>query len=224
MITTKRFRIRRRCYSNKTTTHREIVLSDRSTDEEIIKSDNKTGKSEERDSPQYTSASSDDNEKDQHKNALSKGRKERRFSQSLIMDDSQEQRALKTYSASKSLINSNNWEPSSNKPSQASRITDSSQFTNLEQTKQGPKLKKNQSKKERVEVASRTNLDADPINESNKPLTRSRARVHASQNSQSIENNPPTTCACDCIIPTHAPAPSGSRLITKRFKKLVNVS
>ena len=47
------------------------------------------------------------------------------MSQSLIMDDSQVQRALKAFSASKSLLNSNNRESSSNKPSQASRITDS---------------------------------------------------------------------------------------------------
>ena len=106
--------------------------------------------SKERGSPQYTSASSDHDEKHQHKNAPSKGMKECRLSQSLIMDDSIIQRALKTFSASKSLLNLNNGEPSSIKPSQASRITDSTQFTKSEQIKQGLKSKKSQPRLQQV--------------------------------------------------------------------------
>ena len=91
--------------TSKTPTARKQIdlrLSDRSTDEEIIKSDGETSMAGERDSPQYMSASSDDDEDHQNEIAPSKGWKERRLSQSLILDDSQIRRALKTFSASKS--------------------------------------------------------------------------------------------------------------------------
>ena len=194
---------------------REINLSEQSTDEEI-KSDDETVKSEEQDSPQYTSASSEE-EEITHMKTTPKGRKELRMSQSLIMDESQVTRASKTFSASKSLLNSKNWEPSSERPSQASRITNSTQVTNSVQIKQGLSSKKNQPKKKLAKVTAKTNLDAELVNEGNKPLTRSRSKILASQNSQVIENNPQTTSADYCIIPTHSPAPSESRLTIKRF-------
>ena len=78
---------------------KDLIPSDRSTDEEIIKSDEESNLSDERDSPLYTSASSDDNEGIQN-NAPVKGGKERSLSQSLTMDESQIQRALQTFSAS----------------------------------------------------------------------------------------------------------------------------
>ena len=46
---------------------------DQSTDEEIIKSDEESSISDKRDSPQYTSASSDDGEGTQNKNTPSIG-------------------------------------------------------------------------------------------------------------------------------------------------------
>ena len=67
------------------------------------------------------------------KTTPSKERNELRVSQSLIMDESQVERALKTFTASRSLLTSNKWEPISERPSQASRITDSAQVTNLNQ-------------------------------------------------------------------------------------------
>ena len=134
---------------------------DQSTDEEIIKSDGETSGSEEQNSPQYTSASSDDNERHQNKNAPSKGRKERRLSQSLIMDENQIQRALQTFLASKSLLSSNNWEQNSIKSSQASRITDSTQNSSAELPKQGLKPKPNPPKKEQTKSTAKTNLDAE---------------------------------------------------------------
>ena len=184
----------------------------------MIKSDGEISESEDRDSPQYPSASSEDEENNDNKIAPSKGGKERRLSQSLIMDDNQIKRALETFSASRNLLKSNKCEPSSKEPSQASRITDSTQSISSGQPTQGLKLKPNPSKREQIKPAAKMNLDAEVIDETNKPLTRSRARILASQNSQSIENNPLNTCDDDCIIPTHAPAPSGSRLTIKRVK------
>ena len=136
------------------------------------------------------------------------------MSQSLTMDENQIQRALQTFSASKNLISSNNWEQSSIKPSQASRITDSTQHSSVEQSTQGLKPNPNPSKKGHAKAIAKTTLDAEFV----KPFTRSQARILASQDSQSIENNPPTTCAEYDVIPTHAPEPSGSRLIIKRLK------
>ena len=192
---------------------KDLRLSHRSTDEEMIRSDGDMSASEELDNPQYTSASSDGEEIEQNKNAPSKGRKVRHLSQSLIMDENQIQGALKTFSASKSLLN--NGEQSSIQQSQASRITDSTPVESAELPNHGLKSKPNRPKKEQNKSVAKMNLDAEFVN---KPFTRSKAKILASQNSQSIESNPPTTCAEDCIIPAHAPAPSGSRLTMKRLK------
>ena len=51
---------------------KDLILSDRSTDEETIKSDEDMSRSGERDSPQYTSASSDDDKNNNNKNEPSK--------------------------------------------------------------------------------------------------------------------------------------------------------
>ena len=103
----------------------ESRFSEESTDEEIIKSDNDTVESDERASLEYTSASSEDNQIEHIKTTPSKGRNELRVSQSLIMDKNQIERALKTFTASKSSSTLSDREPSSERPSQASRITDS---------------------------------------------------------------------------------------------------
>ena len=98
--------------------------------------------------------------------------------------------------------------------SQASRITDSAQETdkihNIRLNKEEDKIKRKQSK-----VATKQNLDADSVNEANKPLTRARAKILASQDYQVNDNQ---TLATTELIPTHAPAPSGSRLTIKRIK------
>ena len=77
-----------------TVNKKNLILSERFTDEETIKPDEDTSMSEERDSPQYTSASSDDHKNHNNKNAPSKGRKARRLSQSLIMDNDQNSESI----------------------------------------------------------------------------------------------------------------------------------
>ena len=102
-------------------------------------------------------------------------------------------------------------------PSQASRITDSAQASEINQKN---RLIKSivQAKQKPALVATQSNLDAEPGVEANKPLTRARARILASQDSQANENPPFATTAEYEIVPTQAPAPSGSRLTIKRLK------
>ena len=100
---------------------------------------------------------------------------------------------------------------------QASRINDSAQATdinkNLRLKKEQDQLQRKQSK-----IATKQNLDAESA-QANKPLTRARAKILASQDSQANnENHSLTTTAEYEIIPTHAPATSGSRLKIKRLK------
>ena len=68
-------------------------------------------------------------------------------------------------------------------PSQASRITDSTQTTDFNQ-------KRLTKKKESTRFSTKTDFDVKSANEANKPLTRSRAKIIASQESQLIEINP----------------------------------
>ena len=123
-------------------------FSDDSTVEERIKSDVEIRKSDDEASPQYSNVSSEDSEVEYIKTTPSKGRNELRVSQSLIMNKSQIERALKTFTASKSLFALNNRELSSERPSQVSRITDYAQTTDFNQNKQGLKMKKNSFKSE----------------------------------------------------------------------------
>ena len=76
------------------------------------------------------------------------------------------------------------------------------------------RLKKNkdQPKQKSTKVATKSNLDAESANDANKPLTRARAKILASQDSQSIENNSLATRA-EIVSQSHAP--SGSSLIIK---------
>ena len=85
-----------------------------------------------------------------------------------------------------------NREQGSVKPSQASRITDSAQATDVNQNIR-LKKDKDQSRQESAQVTSKTNSSAEFVNEANKPLTRARARILALQNSQTIENDSLTT-------------------------------
>ena len=87
-------------------------------------------------------------------------------------------------------------------------MTDNKQIIRL-------KKKQDQLKRRQSKVIKRQNLDAGSANEANKPLTRARAKILASQDSQVNENRTLETME---LIPTHAPAPSGSRLIIKRIK------
>ena len=102
-------------------------------------------------------------------------------------------------------------------PSQASRITDSAQVTDLNHNE---RLKKNkdQARQKSAKSATKSNLDAESANDAKKLLTRARARNLASQDSQSKESHSLATDADYCIIPTHAPAPSRSRLTIRRLK------
>ena len=102
-------------------------------------------------------------------------------------------------------------------PSRASRITDSNQTEENNQNKRLYKSK-NQAKQKPAMSATKSNLDADSVNDANKPLTRARARILASQDSQSNNENHPLVTNEYELLPTHAPAPSGSRLTIKRLK------
>ena len=108
--------------------------------------------------------------------------------------------------------------------SQVSRITDSAQATDINHNKRLNKST-NIAKQKPAISATKSNLDADSINDANKPLTRARAKIIASQNSQANnENHPLVTIDETELLATHAPAPSGSRLTIRRLKKLVNMS
>ena len=132
------------------------------------------------------------------------------MSRSVELNTSLVNRALGTFSMSDPIKNR---EPGSI-TSQASLITDSAQETdkihNIRLNKEEDKIKRKQSK-----VATKQNLDADSLNEANKPLTIARAKILASQDYQVNDNQPLATTE---LIPTHAPAPSGSRLTIKRIK------
>ena len=67
-------------------------------------------------------------------------------------------------------------------------------------------------------VPSHRHVQRSERNDANKPLTRARARILSSQNSQANENHSLATNAKYCTLPTHAQAPSGSRLTIKRLK------
>ena len=128
-------------------------------------------------------------------------------------------RALGTVTAYKSLnslINGDNREPSSEIQSQASRLTDStpSSASNQEnKTNNGLSKSKGRPKKESAQVATKTSLDADFINDETKPLTRSRAREIA----RSTENISDPQSTSNEII-SQREAPGGSRLLIKRLK------
>ena len=132
------------------------------------------------------------------------------MSRSVELNTSLVNRALGTFSMSDPIKNR---EPGSI-TSQASRITDSAQETdkihNIRLNKEEDKIKRKQSK-----VATKQNLDADSVNEANKPLTIARAKILASQDYQVNDNQP---LAITELIPTHAPATSGSRITIKRIK------
>ena len=184
-------------------------ISGESTAEEEIFS-NESVKSADDAIPQYTSPS-EDSDLEYLKNTPTKGTSQLRVSQSFELNKSLVNKALRTFTSSRSYNTLTSREPSSEVPSQASRITDSVHSTDLNQDK-GLRKEKGRPKKESTQIATKTNLDAESTNEANKPLTRSRTKLLASKSSQlkSNENDPQTT-SDDCIIPTHAPAPSGSR-------------
>ena len=78
---------------------------------------------------------------------------------------------------------------------------------------------KNPAKQKPAISATKSSLNADSGNDANKPLTRARARILASQDSQANnENHPLVTNNEYELLSTHAPAPSGSRLTIKRLK------
>ena len=108
----------------------------------------------------------------------------------------------------------NNREQGSERPSQASRITDSAQVTDVNQNERLKKIK-DQPKQKSAKSAAKSNIDAESANDANKPLTRARAKIIASQYSQSNENNSLATRA-EIVSQSHAP--SGSSLIIKRIK------
>ena len=140
-----------------------------------------------------------------------------RVSRSIILDTNLAKRSLMTFSMSNPNKNLIIKEQGSVSPSQASRITDSTQASEIHQEK---RLKNSKIQAERKPVISETksNLDADHDIEARKPLTRARARIIASQNSQTNENHSLEEKAEYEIVPTQAPAPSGSRLTIKRLK------
>ena len=99
--------------------------------------------------------------------------------------------------------------------SQASQVTDSAQITYVNQNE---RLKKNkdQPKQKSTKFAAKSNLDAESANYANKPLTRARSKILASQDSQSNENR---SLATSAEIISQSQAPKGSRLIITRMKE-----
>ena len=136
------------------------------------------------------------------------------MSRSVELNTSLVNRALGTFSMSDPIKN----REQGSITSQASRITDSTQATDINQnlrlTKEQDKLQQKQKK-----AAAKQNLDAESAQQENKPLTRARAKILASQDSQTNnENHPLATNDEYEIIPTQAPTASGSRLTIKRIK------
>ena len=189
--------------------------SEESTAAEEIKSDDDEVATEDA-SPQYTSPS-EDSEVEYVETTKGSGNISERVSQSIKIDANLADKALKTFSIlnpNKGLIIQEQGPVTS---SQASRITDSTKASELNQNN---RLKKSkiQAKQKPGLCATKSNLDAEFNTEANKPLTRARARILASQDSQANENPPLETTAEYVIVPTQAPAPSGSRLVIKRLK------
>ena len=91
-------------------------------------------------------------------------------------------------------------------PSQASRKTDSAQVSEEYNNKW---LKKNEDKPKQkpMKIAPKSNLDAESGNDADKPLTRARAKILASQKSQNNEQN---SLAPRAEIVSQSHAPSGS--------------
>ena len=101
------------------------------------------------------------------------------MSQSLKLSKNLVQRALETFSMSDLFKSLNNREQGSVILTQASRITDSAQVTDLNKNIQRLKKNKDQPTQKSTKFATKTNLDAESANEKNKPLTRARAKILA---------------------------------------------
>ena len=113
------------------------------------------------------------------KNTQGQGVKQERVSRSVELNTSLINRALGTFSMSDPIKN----REQGSITSQSSRITDSAQATDINHNK---RLNKSTiiAKQKPATSATKSNLDADSINDANKPLTRARAKIIASQNSQ----------------------------------------
>ena len=90
----------------------------------------------------------------------------------------------------KNLINQ---EKSPVSPSQASRMTDSAKASEINQNKRLKKSKIQEKQKPAIS-ATKSNLDADSGNDANKPLTRARARILASQCEYKCEQRESSNC------------------------------
>ena len=164
-------------------------------------------------SPQYMSPS-EDSDVEYLESTQSKVNRQNRVSRSVELNTNLAERALRTFLMSDPIKNREQGPLTS----QASRITDSTQATD---TKKNIRLtkEKNQAKQKPAMSATKTNLDADHGDVATKPLTRARAKILASQDSQANnENHSLATNTEYEIIPSHAPAISGSRLTIKRIK------
>ena len=135
-----------------------------------------------------------------------------RVSKSIELDTNLVQRALRTFSMSDPITNRE--QGSVIQPSQASRITDSAQASEEYNTKGLEKIEDKTKQKPR-KIASKSNLDAEFGDDADKPLTRARAKILASQKSQNNEQN---SLAPRAEIVSQSHAPSGSSLIIKRIK------
>ena len=156
------------------------TTSEDSTEAEEIGSDDGTERTEDK-SPQYTSPS-EDSEIEYLKQTQGMGNRQERVSRSIELNTSLVKRAFGTFYMSdpnKKMIIPKLKMSSS----RASRITDSNQTEENNQIKRLNKSK-NQAKLRPAMSATKSNLDADSVNNANKPLTRARAKILASQNSQ----------------------------------------
>ena len=194
-----------------------------STSEEVIKSDDEPGKSTDEASVHQSSASSVESDLEYLKSTPVKDANIVRLNHKLNLNESQILRALGTFSMPKQCnIESNKArEPSSNETSQASRITDSAPDTNLNIDNYWPKPSRGRPKNESGKSQTKTGPDADLVNMENGPVTRSKGKTLATQQSQQQSNEiviDPKEGGVGFV--SQSQAPSGSSIVINRLKKL----
>ena len=119
----------------------------------------------------------------------------------------------------------NQQEPSSIEASQACRITDSVPDikSNVKINNDGPKPSRGRPKKDLNVFTMKTGLDADPVDNGNRPITRLRGKTFASQQSQqqSNENVIDPKEGGDGFV-RKSQAPSESSIVINRLNKKYN--
>ena len=195
-----------------------------STSDEAIKSDEEPGKSTDEASIHLSSVSSEGSNVEYLKSTPVKEANIVRVNQKLDLNERQILRALGTFTMHKqfNVESINQREPSSIEASQASRITDSAQDinSNVNINNDGPKPSRVRPKKELKVFTMKTGLDADPGDNENRLITRSRGKALASQQSRqpSVEIVVDRKERGNGFV-SQSQAPSGSSIAINRLKK-----